>query len=434
MTTGNEPFAQTLPRSVSYTAYVIVLLWIANIINYTDRYALAMLLPAIKKDMLLSDTQLGMLVGFGFALFYAICGIPVARLADAGNRRNIITAGLVVWSAMTAACGLALNFWHLLLARVGVGAGEACCMPPSQSLICDYVPRRWRSPVLAFHQSGLFIGMMVSMALAGWLGSVIGWRLAFAVIGLPGVVLGLLILLTVREPERGRLDGHVQPKAAVGFGEALLSLLRVRPYVFIVGFYIAHGFVTQSLNQWWPSYYVRVLGAAPAAIGLPLELAIGVGSSLGLLAGGILSSRFADRGLKWPLMIGGVLAIGTVPLAAVALTTGSLATSLIAVTCINMLINISVGPALASLYNVTSPSIRGLAGSLPIFFAATLGFGFGPFLVGFFSDLLAQDYGQLSLRYAMITPVAALPLITVALCGTALTLPAETPSGSPTEA
>ena len=170
---------QVMPASSglhSYTWYVVGLLFVVNIFNYMDRMALAMLMPFIKADLQLSDAQLGLLVGLAFAVFYAVCGIPIARLADRGVRRNVIAVCLTVWSAATALSGAAQNFWHLFLARVGVGAGEAGCIPPAQSIICDYIPPRKRPGVFAFHHFGLIVGSMMGLAVAGALGEAFGYR------------------------------------------------------------------------------------------------------------------------------------------------------------------------------------------------------------------------------------------------------------------
>ena len=180
----------------NYRKYVLGILLVVYVFNFIDRQILAILLQPIKVDLGLSDTQLGLLSGVAFAVFYATFGIPIARLADRSSRVNIISASLAVWSLMTAVCGLAQNFWQLLAARIGVGIGEAGCSPPSHSLISDYFAPETRATAMSIYSLGIPIGIMIGFLAGGWIVEFFDWRTAFIAVGLPGVLLAVVVRMT----------------------------------------------------------------------------------------------------------------------------------------------------------------------------------------------------------------------------------------------
>ena len=194
----------------AYKKYVIGILLVVYTLNFIDRQIIAILSPAIKEDLGISDTQLGILKGFIFAMFYAVASIPIAWLADRSNRVNIISISIVFWSAMTAVCGAAGNFWHLLWARVGVGIGEAGCSPPAHSLVSDYFHKEERATALGIYSLGIPLGSLFGILLGGWLVATLGWRWTFVAVGLPGILLGLLVKLTLKEPKRGAAESQKQ--------------------------------------------------------------------------------------------------------------------------------------------------------------------------------------------------------------------------------
>lgn len=414
-----------LAKSGKYTWYVVLLLTVVNVFSYMDRMALAMLAPFIKADLSLSDSQLGLLTGLAFSLFYAMCGIPIARWADRGTRRNIIALALTVWSAMTALSGGAQNFWHLFSARVGVGAGEAGCLPPAQSIICDYVPFQRRPGVFAIHNFGNYAGLMVGLVLAGWLGESIGWRSTFLALGAPGLVLALIVRFTLREPVRGVLDMRNPNQATLSLGATLVVLWRCKTYRLLTLFYVLNGFVQYGLNQWWPSFYVRIFGLSLSSIGISLGLAIGVGSGLGLLAGGLLANRVVARDIRAPLRIGAGATVLALPAALVSLFTSSPVISILMVSLTAFFWSASNGPIVATATGVVNSSMRATAAAINILFASVLGFGLGPFCVGLLSDLLAPSVGTLSLRYALLAPISFLPAMALVAYAAARSFPAD---------
>lgn len=414
------------PQEISaYTWYVLGLLFLVNVVNYMDRLALAMLMPLIKVDLQLSDAQLGLLVGLAFAVFYAVCGIPIARLADRGQRRNVIAVCLAVWSGATALSGAAQNFLHLFLARIGVGAGEAGSIPPAQSIICDYVPETKRPGFFAMHHFGLIVGSMVGLIAAGALGEALGWRMAFLMLGAPGLALALLLWLTLREPERGRFDQASAPEPTLAFREVLASLWRIKTYeLFAVGG-ILNGFIQYGLIQWWPTLYVRVFGISPASVGVMLGVALALGSGLGLLAGGYLGNSFAGRDRRVPLKIAAITnALATMPVAA-SLFVGSAYLSIALVGFAAFLWSLQNGPGNAAIYGLMNTRQRATAGAILIFLGSVLGYGFGPLVVGALSDELASSFAGDALRFAMLVPTALLPLAGLYLYRVAMSVPVE---------
>lgn len=406
--TSDEP-------STRYVLYVIALLTLLNAFNYMDRMALSVLMPWIKADLSLSDSQLGLLVGFAFSVFYAVCGIPIARWADRGVRRNIIAMALATWSVMTAISGAAQSFWHLLAARIGVGAGEAGGLPPAQSLLYDYVPPKRRSSIFALHGLGLYVGMILALSLAGWLGEIIGWRWTFVLLGAPGLLLAVIVKLTLREPIRGRLDPVRDTQVHLPIRAAMWVLWRSRIYRLIVCFGVVNGFVQYGLLQWWPSFFTRVFGLNMSSVGGSLALGIGVGSIAGLLGGGLLADTAVRRDTGGPLDLGVAAVCVALPLIAAALFVPSAAVSMILVSLGNFLLCAANAPIIAVLLSAVDPHLRATASAVNTFVISAIGFGLGPFCVGVLSDRLTPFFGMQALRYALLAPIAFIPLMAVLL-------------------
>lgn len=412
-------------RSTQYVWYVVFLLSLVNVFNYMDRMALAVLLPAIKADLVLSDGQLGLLIGLAFSLFYAVCGIPIARWADRGIRRDIIALALTTWSVMTALAGAAQNFWQLFVTRLGVGAGEAGCLPPAQSILCDYVPVQRRAGIFALHTFGLFVGMMLGMGLAGWLVGIIGWRWTFVSIGLPGIALAVIVKLTLHEPPREVVNASHDEAAQLPFGRTLVLLWRCRTYRMILLLTVLNGFVQYGLNQWWPSFYTRVFGLGMSSVGAYLGIALAGGSGAGLLLGGLIANKTARRDARLPFKIGAAATALALPTALASLFVPSAPVSLALVSLTGFFWSVSNGPAGAALVSVVASRMRATATAVSILFTAVLGFGLGPLCVGMLSDLLAPALGKEALRYAFLLPISIIPAMALVLYSAARTLPAD---------
>lgn len=408
--------------------YAVALLCLANMFSYMDRTALSVLMPLIKRDLDLTDSQLGLLVGFAFFLFYAACGIPIARFADRSVRKNVIAVSLVVWSVMTALSGMSQNFWHLLLTRMGLGAGEAGCNPAAISLITDYAPRTKQPGVFALLALGMFLGSTLGLIFGGWLGVSIGWRLTFVVLAIPGILLAIIIAVTLHEPTRTGAPEQPTPSFSVMFR----TLLSNRTYRWIVVYYTANGFGTISLIQWLPTFYSRVHLMGLGHVGLYLGIATGAGATLGTLFGGFGLGRFGGADAVRPLTLCGIMVALALPAGIVLLLIDSPSASILLVFIACLLWSTPPGPVQTAMMTVAPPSMRATAAAICTFVLSLLGFGLGPFCVGLTSDLLHPLVGNAALRYALLVPALMLALASFALfrCASAFRSElAEAPSG-----
>jgi predicted MFS family arabinose efflux permease len=403
-----------------YTWYVIGLLTVVSIFSYIDRMALAALAPSIKRDLGLSDSELGLLTGLAFSVFYAICGIPIARWADRGVRVHILSIALAAWSVMTALSGAAQGFWNMFLCRVGIGAGEAGCLPSAQSIICDYVPKKMRPGIFAVHNVGNYLGMMLGLGLAGWLALLVGWRLTFVLLGLPGLVLALILWSTLIEPARGSLDEpNKTTEAKRDFGATIRVLLKCKPYRLLLAFYVVNGFVQYGLIQWWPSFYSRSYDIGISSIGVYLGLAVGGSAATGSLVGGLVAHSLANRTSGAPLIVGASVTMLALPAAMGSVLVSRLELSVALVSLSAFCWSVSNGPVIATAASVVSPTMRATSLSIIIFATSVVGFGLGPLSVGLLSDFLQPQLGQQALRYALLLPASLLPVMAAVLCAAA---------------
>jgi predicted MFS family arabinose efflux permease len=273
----NQTEASSPP--VARVAWIaLAFLFLINVVNYVDRQILSILLQSIKEDLKLSDSQLGWLTGFAFALFYAVFGIPLARLADRGSRRRIIMVSLAAWSAMTALCGFAQNFVQLMLARIGVAVGEAGASPPTHSMLADLYPHGKRAVALAIYSCGVPVGILVGLAAGGWINEAFDWRTAFFVVGLPGILLAVVFGLVVREPTRSySVAKEDRPSIRMVFSH----LWKMKAYRDLIIAATIQAFTAYGITQWMPSFFIRTYGLGTAEVGLYLGLTIGIFSGAG---------------------------------------------------------------------------------------------------------------------------------------------------------
>ena len=394
----------------------LALLTAAYFFSYMDRQILAILQEDIRKDLLLSDTQLGLLAGFAFAIFYATLGLPVARLADKGNRVTIIAVALTVWSAMTAVCGLAQNFVQLLLARSGGGMGAAGASPPSHSIIADLYPPEKRAGAMGVYSLGVVLGTGVGTMIGGFVAHLYGWRVAMFVVGLPGILLAVIIKLFVVEPRRGLSDvqivaageaAHAMPDFMTGFR----SLFANRAAVHLVMGVTITSMIGYGQTAFGPSFLIRSIGLTKlevASIVAPVGALCGTLSALG---GGWLANWAAKRyGLHAQAWL--VLAMKSVglPLSFLffASTNPWLAVPIYWASL--LLTNSYLGPTFALIQGQAPLRLRALWAAVTLLVINLIGLGLGPTLVGIISDLLKPSLGDAeSLRWAMITFAAATP-------------------------
>ena len=283
---ANNPYAST---KAAY--YALGILTIVYSINFIDRQLLSILQESIKADLMLSDAQLGLLTGFAFAVFYTFAGLPIASLADRSNRRNIVAISLTIWSGMTAISGLAQNYWQLLAARVGVGIGEAGGSPPSHSMISDIFPPEKRASAIGFYSTGISIGILFGFLFGGWLNEFFGWRVAFFVVGVPGVLLALVLYLTVPEPIRGLAEN----KASTGDNPSMMTVFKVllsrRSFLFMALGAAMNAFAGYSTANWVASFMIRTHQMPTGELGTWLALIIGVGGAIGVFGSGVIADK-----------------------------------------------------------------------------------------------------------------------------------------------
>jgi MFS family permease len=399
MQTG-ETVNPTEPTSL-YRNYVLAMLTLVYVFNFIDRQLLVILQESIKKELHLSDTQLGLLSGFTFALFYVLLGIPIARIADKKSRRNTVAISLGLWSIMTACSGLARNFVQLLLARIGVGVGEAGGSPPAHAMISDYFPPKKRSTALSIYSAGIYFGILIGFLMGGYLNQRLGWRTAFFVVGLPGVLFSLLFYLTVKEPRKGATDTTIQAAQSHTLDEVLKVLYSTKTFVYLAFASAFNVFCIYGLMNWAPSFLQRLHGMTSAETGKLLGPILGIGGAVGSFAGGWLTDRFGKTDKSWYLKIPGYAILIVIPCIAGAIFFENSALSVACLGLCALLQSMYLGPSLAVAHSLVPASMRSLTSAVFFLVINLIGLGFGPLAVGFISDLLKPTLGVESLRWAL---------------------------------
>jgi MFS family permease len=379
--------------------YALGVLTFINIFGYMDRIALSILMQSIKTDLHLSDEQLGLLTGLAFVLFYAVLGVPLARLADRSSRVRLISACLALWSAMTALSGMARNYPQLFLARMGVGVGEAGCVPPAHSLIGDYFPRAKRALGISLFNAGAAVGVAGGMYLIGTMGERFGWRASLQIVGLMGVPLALITFFTLREPPRSKAD---QEAAKEKSSQSILTLIR-RPAFRNLAIAFSLGQVcTHGVSQWAPTFLIRSFGMTMAEVGAGIGAMTAAGGTFGVVIGGILAARMLPRDARWELWIPAIALAACIPPSLIMVLSPYAWLVLAMKGMIALFSAIASGVAIAAVQSFAEPYRRATAVSLVLFLASLLGGGLGPYLIGKVSDLLYPTFGTESLRYALV--------------------------------
>lgn len=388
--------------STGVRRYAMAMLAIVYMFNFIDRQILAILLPAIRAEFEVGDTVLGFLTGTAFALFYVTLGVPIARLADRSNRRNLVALALAVWSGMTALSGLAQNIWHLTFARIGVGIGEAGCSPPAHSMIADYYPPEKRSTAMGVYTLGISAGIMLAYLAGGWVAQNIGWREAFFIVGIPGIVLAIVVRLTVVEPERGASESRVDSGQQPAIMDVFHFLLQRRSCVHMGVAAGLSAFVGYAVVNFMPSFLVRSFGMNLAEIGVWLGIIVGIFGGMGFFFGGYIADRMSKRGARRAFRF---LAISML-LAAV--LNGAVFLSESKAWCLGLFLlptivsNFYLAPVLAQAQGLVSLRMRSVASSLVLLVINTIGLALGPLVTGMLSDALEPAFGSESMRYSLL--------------------------------
>ena len=413
--------------SVARSWYAVFVFAIVLMFAFIDRQIITLLVGPIKKDLGVSDTQMSMLLGFAFVMFYVVLGIPIARLADVKSRRLIIGIGIAVWSAMTAACGLAQNYWQLFAARIGVGVGEACNGPATFSMLSDYFPREKLAKAAAVLSIGFFIGSGIALIVGGQvvqlvsgmpdiavplIGTIHSWQVAFIAVGLPGLFIAALIR-TVEEPRRRGLIAPL-PGAPVQKARAL-PIRDIFRYLFddwksYGPMYAGMGLrsmVAFGASAWLPTFFIRTYGWTAPQVGMALGVILLTISPLGLLAGGFLAEWYAKKGYADANMrVNLISTIAILPTSMLypLMPTPELAIVLFAAN--SFLASIGPGPANAALQTITPNQMRAQVTALYLFVFNLIGYGVGPVTVAVITDYIFQS--ESALRYSLAINAAVL--------------------------
>ncbi|MEO0550772.1 MAG: MFS transporter [Pseudomonadota bacterium] len=378
------------------------LLMAAFTLSIADRMILSVLFEPIKAEFDLSDTQLGLLGGLTFALFYATLGVPLAKYADKNDRRRLIAACLILFSIMTALSGFATAFLMLVILRIFVAVGEAGVNPASQSIVADYYPATERSLAMSSLTVGGNIGMILGFLVGGYVSQVYGWRAAFFVVGLPGILVGLGLLMFLKEPQRGGAEETAQREVANATVLEAVKAMFASPIlrqVLIAS--TLSGMVTYGVIQWLPAYFSRVHELPQAQVGIVMALFFGVIGAIGTLTGGrltdVLSRRRVDLGIK---MIA-VTQIITVPLLTIGYLSPSLITSLGFLVLPIMVFTFYLGPSLAFIQTYAPIEMRSMAAAIKMLCLNLVGLSLGPLIVGVMSDILEPTAGPRGLALAL---------------------------------
>ncbi len=393
----------TSPDTTGRWTVVALLLAVAIFAN-VDRQILNVVVEDVKAEFGLSDKVMGLMTGFMFSLFYAALGVPLALLADRANRRNLIAAAVAAWSAMTVFCGLATTAVQLVLARIGVAAGEAGAGPASQSIVADLFAPKERALPMAILATGTNFGILFGFVAGGLLSAAFGWRMAFIAVGVPGLLMALVILVAMREPQRGMADNMSETQGPkLGFGD-LMRLIAERPtLLYIIAGFTCAGMFGYGAIAWMTAFFHRSYGLDAGRIAPIIGLLVGIGGAIGSIAGGWLADRAGRRDVRWRLWIISIVAAVAAPL--------GLATFLAQnqwLTLALMIFPASVaifhaGPSFALVQELVPLRLRALAASFLLFCLNVIGGGLGPFVVGLLSDMLEPTLGRESLRYAMMS-------------------------------
>lgn len=395
------------PRiSASARRYTLFMLVVVYTSSFIDRSIISILVEPIKADLGVSDTAMGFLTGFAFAIFYATLGMPVAMWADRSNRRNIIALAVTIWSATTALCGFAQNFVQLAAARIGVGIGEAGSSPPSHSMIADMYQREERVSAMAIYSLGIHIGIMLGFFIGGWVAELYGWRAAFFVVGFPGLAIAIIFRLTVPEPPRGQLEKGTKASTSeiepTGLGETFIHLWKTKSLRHVVIGSTLVSFIGYGGVAFGAAFIMRSHGLSTAEVGTILAPLGGLMGIIGALSAGKIADKLALKDARWTAWVVAIAKTCAIPLALVFYLTDNLVIAFMAYAPMVALSATYQGSTFSMVQTLTPLKVRTQASAILLFIINFIGLGGGPLTVGYLSDTLNPEYGADSLRYALL--------------------------------
>jgi len=383
--------------------YALGMLTLIYSLNFLDRTVINILIDPIKHDYHLSDSVMGFISGFGFVILYSILAAPVARWADRGNRRSIITWGLVIWSGMTALSGVARNALQLTLSRFGVGIGEAAGTAPSSSMISDLYPGDKRSSAMAIYQLGPVMGGFLGAFVGGWVNQYYGWHDAFLVAGIPGLLVALLFRFTVKEPQRGRSEIKRVDTSQQNLRDTMRFMLRQKCYMLLLIGFCFTTFTQFGFGTWTAPFLGRIHHLNTKDIGTYIGTLRTAGGLVGTLVGGYLSDWAGRKDVRWRIYVSAICSILAMPGVLLFSFARGLFPCLVGMTIVSTMSPVHVGPIVGVSHSVVKVGMRAFATSVIYLISELLGLGFGPYLMGVFNDHYHARLGVDVIRYSTAT-------------------------------
>ncbi len=381
--------------------YLLGILFLVSVFNFLDRQVLSIVQESVKLDLGLSDSQLGYLA-LAFGVTHALLALPIGRVADTVlSRKSVLVGCLTVWSSMTAVCGAVSSFFQLLLARIGVAAGEAGVTPTTYSMISDKYPMRYRATAISVCSAGIPVGVMLSLFLGGLLTEALGWRMTFVIFGVPGVLLALVIAFTVKAPERGEADGLTQVKTAP-FWASFFHLFSTRTFLLVVLGSAFKSVAANGTTQWMPSFYMRKFDLSASDVGITFGPVIGILGLIAMLVASYVADKLGTRDLRWyPWIIAGTLfLVFPFKVASLYVDIYWLSLSLFAVTALTG--NAMLGISNAMIQSTAPVHMRGMASASKTLALSFIGYGMGGALVGMLSDVFGAENSAAGLEMALL--------------------------------
>lgn len=406
------------PLSRPRAIYAIGLLTLIYMLSFIDRQILSILAEPIKRELHLADWQVGAMTGLAFALLYTFVGIPIARIAEHANRRLIIAGAIALWSVFTMLCGVARSFPLLLLARIGVGLGEAGCTPPAHSLISDYVAKERRAFAIAIYMAGSTLGSLFGLGIGGVIADQWGWRAAFLVVGAPGVVLALVSLFTLPEPRRVTTFASPRAAGSESFFQAVKVLWRKPTYRMIVACMTLTAVVLYGMHAFLGSFFFRNHGPALAEmaasvglksaglLGIVLGLIFGGMGAIGSVLGGWLADKLGSRDARLRMLVPAVALVVASPFFAWAVLTPSLPLAFGLMAGPGLLLSFAFGPCYSIVQGVAPIRMRATATAFMLFIISLVSLGLGPLAIGGVSDIMTGPLGlgdAIGIRWSLAT-------------------------------
>ncbi len=395
-----DPVTSTASQPLAGHRTALTLLMLAYTLSMCDRMILSILFPDIKAELGLSDTQLGLLGGISFALFYATMGLPIARLSDQYSRKRIIIVSLVIFSLMTAFSGMAAGFITLLLFRIGVGIGEAGVNPASHSIIADYFPPQRRAFAMAILMLGGSLGMMLGFVGGGFIAEAYSWRIAMVSVGVPGLLLAVVIARSLREPARGTYETETPPPPPPILTTAATMWANPAMRHLMAGSVVA-GLAGYGFTQWLPTFFIRAHDLSQSQTGMVMAGVFGILGAIGALVAGKLFDRLSIRGFEHGMRMLALVPFVTIPFFIMGLLADNLTTAMLLFIIPGFAANYVIGPTIAMIQTLSPVHMRAVSSAIKMLCLNLIGLGLGPLLVGLLSDLLTPHYGEDALSVAL---------------------------------